>query len=456
MNKKIAIISSSKDPASKNIRNSVLDKLELDQKTSNHLNNPYYENKDFLLHEIDKKQLNSNEIDTRLSKIINPCLVVFPSKHSSENEQNNLCVHAPGNPGKEARYGGKSNSLSMSAPSAMKKALKSINQRVKESGLEYRPTLECTHHGPSEIDVPCFFIEIGNSLKNWRDKAAGEVLAESIIDLKNLDGRGTSCISLGGGHYSPRQTNLVIETGIEIGHIIPDYHLGKISIIREGIEKTPQCKFIHLSGDKTKNPQLTKRLDEINLPRVREKKIRALDPVPFEKWKEIEEIEKNAQPFYFGKKTKKLSLETINKEFIEYLQKINRKKFVESIRKHELVCYKYINGEISNRFLFPLKNIKQNKLGFIQDCVEIVKEKRDVEYFKEENKFSIEIREKRFDPGKAKRLGLRESQFSKLTSGQKVKVGANTITPAMVHNINKKKLEVNYLPIKKRVVKIFD
>ncbi|PTD94546.1 hypothetical protein C9439_01650 [archaeon SCG-AAA382B04] len=456
MNQKIAIITTSTDVASENIENELKSKLNLEEKTYNGLNNPYYLNDNFLLYESNKKQLNLNNIDRVISKIFDVDLIVFPSRHSSEKRnQKTFSVHTPGNPGEEALYGGNKFSLSMSAPFAMKKALKSLERYSKELAPEFEVTLECTHHGPSEINIPCFFIEIGSSKKEWKNKDAGKVVAESIIDLKDLEREDSAAISLGGGHYSPRQTRLLFETETYLGHIIPDYQLENLDIIKKALEKTLNSKFIHLCREKTKKEEFREKINKIDYPSYREKHIRALDPIPFSLWKKIHEIEKDCTPFYFGKKQQEFSHEVIDKKFMDYVEKIDRKKLIESIKEHELVHYRYQNGEISNNLLFPVEGLQKNKISFINSCIDIIKQKRNAYVSKGEKVFLIEIEEKRFNPGKAKKLGLTEKQFGELTSGQEIEIAGNTITPAMVHNIIKKKFEVNYLPInKKEVIRI--
>lgn len=456
MSKKKAIIHSSKDPASLNIREKLFNYLDFEKKISNKLNNDYFINEDFLLYTTDRKQLYLDNIDKKLKEIEDISHVVFASRHSGEAGKKTFSVHTPGNPTKEAKYGGQGLSLSKSAPFAMKKSMKSLkrfNNKIGSDGFDV--SLECTHHGPSEINLPCFFIEIGSSEKEWRNNEAGKIVARAIISLRNLVPKKMSFVSFGGGHYSPRQTRLLFETNVVFGHILPSYSLKETeirSIINEAIEKTPQCGSVHLTSEVEEIKDFLTQIEKIDLPVYKEKEIRALNPLPPNKWKEITELKRDLEPKYFGSKGKDLSLEVFNKKLIEYVQKINREKLIESIKNHQLLYYKHKNGEISNLFLFPIDNLSEKRRSFIEDCRQIISEKRDIEIKEKSKRMLLDIIEKRFDPNKAKELGVSEREFGVLSDGENVEVSGNTITPAMVHNINKKRIEVSYCPNKKRII----
>ncbi|ASJ03524.1 D-tyrosyl-tRNA(Tyr) deacylase [Thermococcus profundus] len=154
-----------------------------------------------------------------------PKLIIFASRHSSKAKMPALTTHVTGNWGK-AMYGGKDESLAVAHPYAMKLALLKLNEL---NDLGWTVCYEATHHGPSELDVPSLFIEIGSSEEEWVNDRAGEILAETIVYiLRELD-RGSSerkfvpALGIGGGHYAPKQTKRAIEGDLAFGHILPKY-----------------------------------------------------------------------------------------------------------------------------------------------------------------------------------------------------------------------------------------
>ncbi|MCK4247623.1 MAG: D-aminoacyl-tRNA deacylase, partial [Methanomicrobia archaeon] len=153
--------------------------------------------------------------------------IIFASRHSSEKKIPTLTAHTPGNFGK-ADYGGKDGELCFSMPEANKKAVQKMNEL---SPQDYAVSMEATHHGPI-TDLPSVFVEIGSSEENWRDKKAGEVVAEVIQSLLDLKPK-KKAVGIGGGHYCPKFTELALKTEIAVGHVLPKY----VEITEETIKK---------------------------------------------------------------------------------------------------------------------------------------------------------------------------------------------------------------------------
>jgi len=178
-----------------------------------------------------------------LDRIPNVDLIIFASRHSSSSGRSSLTVHAPGNPLAEAKYGGRPQSLAISAPDKMRSSLSALRSGTLERGIPYHVSLEATHHGPTEMDVPVMFIEIGSSQINWKDKLAGEVVAEAILHAVKDDSHIRSAIAFGGGHYAPKFTSLVLEGRASIGHIFSKYCIGRLdeAVIVQAFRRTRGC-----------------------------------------------------------------------------------------------------------------------------------------------------------------------------------------------------------------------
>jgi ribonuclease BN (tRNA processing enzyme) len=82
------------------------------------------------------------------------------------------------------------------------------------------------------------------------------------------------------------------------------------------------------------------------------------------------------------------------------------------------------------------------------ECIEALKKKYTVKYDHWEE--TLYVIDRRFDPEKAKALGVHEGPlFGRLTRGEAVTVKGTTITPQMVLSENVKRIKLNnYLPAK--------
>lgn len=157
-----------------------------------------------------------------LEKFYLPELIIFASRHSSATGEKTLTVHVPGNFG-EAKYGGSPKNLSVAPPQHLKAALLKLSEMKNKLGLNYQVSQEQTHHGPTPIR-PSFFIEIGSSEKNWKDENAGLAVAQTIIDVLQLDKKDWYIAAgFGGGHYAPKFSEINLNSNIAVGHIASKY-----------------------------------------------------------------------------------------------------------------------------------------------------------------------------------------------------------------------------------------
>ncbi len=170
--------------------------------------------------------------------------IIFISKHKSRSGYKALTVHVPGNLTADAPLGGKAKTLAISHPQRMKSALMELKFAVSELNLEYDVTLEATHHGPTGLDKPVMFIEIGSSHNEWVDEKAGEAAARAAYKAATETLLSRAAIGFGGGHYSSKFTGICIKTDLAIGHIFPKYYFDFFDahIISKAFQRTHgQC-----------------------------------------------------------------------------------------------------------------------------------------------------------------------------------------------------------------------
>jgi len=195
---------------------------------------------------IDDLHIYHDNVDREIEKWGRAETVVFASRHSSKSGRRTLSVHPVGNFG-EAKFGGKNRELAPSSPLLMRNALKLLKEKAE--GIDYDVCYEVTHHGPY-LSTPAFFIETGSTEREWNDRKACRVIAETIMEIK-----GEKCevaLGIGGGHYAPRFTDIALKRNVAFGHMIADYRLDAIDgeMIIRAIDATPGVKYAYLHGAK--------------------------------------------------------------------------------------------------------------------------------------------------------------------------------------------------------------
>ena len=265
----ILIVASTKDTASMNIAQRILDHYEFEKLSESFDENPVYL-KSFRDSEVRVLFINEDLIDAQfITDFFTPRLLIFLSRHSSVSGIPTLSVHTPGNLG-EARFGGIPRRVSISPASAMKIALMEMERMREEMELDYKVSYEATHHGPS-LDVPAMFVEVGSSPKQWRDKRAAEAVAHAAMVAASKQSRYPAALGIGGPHYNAKFTRIALSTKTAFGHMIPKYVISGVDleIAEQCIERTTEnveSVILDWKGirgmDKKK---LTKILDEIGV-----------------------------------------------------------------------------------------------------------------------------------------------------------------------------------------------
>jgi len=178
------------------------------------------------------------------NKIDDYDFIIFASKHSSEKKEKTLSIHAPGNWGR-ADLGGASGKICKTSALFQKQTLQKLKSNARKNRLDkhYKITMEVTHHGPL-INKPCFFIEIGSTETEWKDRRAGFVIAKTIAEIIlefKENPYSEIGIGIGGPHYCPSFTKLQLNSNVAFSHVIPQYAMPITEeMIREAWEKTEE------------------------------------------------------------------------------------------------------------------------------------------------------------------------------------------------------------------------
>ncbi len=270
MFKKIAIITTTDDTASVNIKKCLLELYKWNKTDKEFGGNEIYQlenksniNKQTKLYTTDITSIFCENIDDK----IDADLFIFATKHQSKSGIPSLSCHSPGNWTK-AEAGGEDRKL-CNAPSSY---LRAAFLKLKElNNLNFDVVQECTHHGPF-LQKPVMFIEIGSTKEQWIRKDCGNIIAKTIHHLTTSKIKECKAVlAIGGLHTMPNFTKYYEKTtDIAFAHCCPKYNLENLDkeMILQAMEKTVEdCKTIYLDwkGLKIYKEQIKLLLEELKL-----------------------------------------------------------------------------------------------------------------------------------------------------------------------------------------------
>ncbi len=165
--------------------------------------------------------------------------VLVLSRHAAKSGRPSLTLHAIGVPGEvphgEPGFAGGRKGLAVPPSPRFATLFRELRIEATNSGLadEFDLTLETTHHGPV-LTAPTLYLEIGSKESEWVREDAADCWARVIYRVLGLadssplgewSGEGEVMIGLGGGHYAPRHTDVIIRSGLDFGHLLANYAL---------------------------------------------------------------------------------------------------------------------------------------------------------------------------------------------------------------------------------------
>jgi len=266
----VLIISSTEDPASTNIKNSLLEQTTWEEHGTFY-NTPVYRHtsmNNLVIVTIPDKKIRHENIDTEIYEQlhIEPKIAIFLSRHRSKMGEPTLTVHPIGNYG-DAKFGGKTKTLIPAAPRMMTHLLRLIKKNLQPTDLKYQVCYEVTHHGPF-LKIPTLFVEVGSTEIQWQQKEPASIIASSLLELlakyhyeEEYPNDIPVLLGIGGGHYAPRFTEVALAKKIAFGHMIPTYQIdgGNIDdeILEKTIQATPNINGVYLHKKELKKSQVT-------------------------------------------------------------------------------------------------------------------------------------------------------------------------------------------------------
>ena len=145
---------------------------------------------------------------------------VFLSKHAAETGVLALTCHCTGN-FSDANFGGNKRQVAIPHPHLQKSYIQQLWQKRNDFS-EFQITIEATHHGPSALNKPALFIEIGTTEKQWNDVNLCNSIAQIIVNVVNNEQKTFPvAIGIGGTHYPEKFTKELLEGKHALGTVIP-------------------------------------------------------------------------------------------------------------------------------------------------------------------------------------------------------------------------------------------
>lgn len=368
-------------------------------------------------------------------------LVIFLSRHASRNPVPILTVHPTGNLF-SADLGGVKGSVAPTAPAWMHAVLRELTLRVPEG---YRVSYEATHHGPTELSVPSFFVEIGSTAREWSDPAAALAVAGSVVAACPSAGT-VPLLGFGGTHYMARQTEIALTTPGAFGHMVPAPDVPRLAS-REIRLLAERCRAAGAYIDRkslppAENARLAGLVEEAGLVPLQTRDLRSLNAIA---WKTFLVIRKMAadegrgvrpviharsgsgNPVRIGISPELLSA-TLSAGTDAFMDGLDRLPVVHLTGTEQAVLPVFIAfGDEAPRVLDALITL----------CVSIIS-------VREETAFDgdyLVVRKTRFDPGRAQELGVPSGPlFGILMNGGTVTAGNRVITPDLVQRTTERRI----------------
>lgn len=222
------LVSSTQDIASQTISNLLRDEHGFEETGETFEGNPVYSlGSSALLITTERDMIFADHLEQHFEAEV----FIFCSRHRAQSGRPALLVHSTGNFGDDASYGGAPRSLSVSIASLMSVALRSLQkERARRRLEEFDITLEVTHHGPTTMNTPLLFVELGSGEAYWQHEEGARSVAAAVMECIRAPIESESSIGFGGTHYASKFNKLVLEKDVRIGHIAPKYALNEIDV----------------------------------------------------------------------------------------------------------------------------------------------------------------------------------------------------------------------------------
>ncbi|NIB98758.1 D-aminoacyl-tRNA deacylase [Halobacterium sp. R2-5] len=419
----IGIVVSRADSASEHIGEHLLDLGDFEE-----VGGGVYRADGFELREFDELHI---DIEDPAAAFDDPDYVVVVSRHAGDTGAL-LTAHHTGNFG-DAEYGGEDRSLAETCPNAHRDVVAALREHAPEG---YDVGMECTHHGPTEVSAPSMFVELGSGDEQWDDPEGARAVAEAVLDLRGVGARSDrALVAFGGGHYAPRPTRIVEETGWGVGHVAADWcldDLGDPEAHRDVVRRifdASGAEHAVVDGDE---PAVERVVAELGYRVVSETWVRESDGVLLDLVDSLErDVRQVDDGLRFGERAAGYddgyAVVDLPAGLLDAVHATDAEAAVNAAHETALA---YATEENGNRLAGPAAFADDAAYDAFLDRVVGVLE-RDYDVGRENG--TLTATQEAFDPAAASDLGVPEGpKFGKLASGEPVTVDGAEVEPGDV------------------------
>lgn len=381
------------------------------------------------------------------------CLA-FASRHAGDTGPL-LTAHHTGNFG-SAEYGGTEGELARAAPNAHKRVLDAFEELAPPG---YEVATECTHHGPTDLNVPSLFCELGSDEPQWEDPAGARAVARAILALRGVDPeRERTLAGFGGGHYANRFRRIIQNTDWAVGHVGAAWALGDMGAPernRGTLERALERSGARHALVDGRNERVKTVLRDLGYRVVSETWVRETSGVPLDL---VGALEGNLAPIDDGLRFGELAAEdgrecdgsrnerrghddsgtesagrftvaSLPAALLDEAQGIDPERTRTTVASRALAFDTTEGGtKVAGRVALCDRGAREGIVGALAD---VLSTKYDAV---ERNEGEIVVRERAFDPERARELGVPDGPaFGKLASGESVDVDGREVDPEDVH-----------------------
>ncbi len=379
-------------------------------------------------------------LDRPADAFTDPSLVVFASRHSGETGPL-LTAHHPGNFG-PADHGGEENAVARACPNAHARAVAALAEHAPEG---YDAGMEVTHHGPTDVGAPAMFVELGSGPEEWADPDGARAVARAILELRDVapdrpardDETRRHLVGLGGGHYAPRFERVVRETDWAVGHIAADWGLDAMADADDATRKqaltgafeASRAAYALVDGDRPEADMVR----DLGYRVVSETWVRETDGVPLSLVRAVErEVATVEEGLRFGDPATGYDggfvVTTLPDEVLDEARGIDREATRETLTSHALA---FGTDQGGTRVTGPAVLASEgDRAAVVDGLLDVLCQRYDT--VEREDGVAV-ARERRFDPERARELGVPEGPaFGRLADGQTVTVDGDQVEPEAV------------------------
>jgi len=193
---------------------------------------------------------------------------VFLSKHAAESGVLALTCHNTGN-FSDADFGGNKRQVSIPHSHLQKSYIQAL-WSLRNMFSKFQITIEATHHGPTSLNKPALFIEIGTTEREWTNVNLCNSVAQILVEvMKKNQASYPTAICFGGTHYPEKFTNELIHGKYALGTVVPKHALEHVdnSLFSHIIQRNPGATVALLdwNGMGKNKQKILEMIDETDL-----------------------------------------------------------------------------------------------------------------------------------------------------------------------------------------------